>query len=258
MSEVRFPSEGFDLAGNLAMPSALRVDLPGVVVCHGYPSGPVRASGSGATYPELASRIAEHIALPALAFRFRGCNGSSGNFSMAGWLTDVHAAIDYLRAESGVTRVLVAGFGTGGALGICAGAARDDVSGVAALGAPADFDDWANHPRRLVQHARDVGAVHDKRFPLNFDAWARELREIRPVEDVAHLAPRPLLVVHGSDDEAVPHFDARVLSDAHGSAELRILAGAGHATRHDPRAIAILIGWLERQKDPAGAPAARP
>ena len=57
-----------------------------------------------------------------------------------------------------------------------------------------------------------------------------------------------MLVVHGTDDESVPAFDARVVADAHGAAELRMLAGAGHALRHDPRAIAVLLGWLDRQR----------
>ncbi len=59
-------------------------------------------------------------------------------------------------------------------------------------------------------------------------------------------APRPLLVMHGDDDESVPTSDARQLADAHGSAELSLLAGAGHRLRHDPRAVAVLLGWLDR------------
>ena len=58
----------------------------------------------------------------------------------------------------------------------------------------------------------------------------------------------------GSDDEAVPPFDGRVLGDAHGSAELRIIVGAGHQLRHDPRAIAILLGWLDRIRAVSEAP----
>jgi putative redox protein len=38
------------------------------------------------------------------------------------------------------------------------------------------------------------------------------------------------------------------MADAHGSAELRVFDGAGHRLRHDPRAIAVLLGWLDRQK----------
>ena len=43
-------------------------------------------------------------------------------------------------------------------------------------------------------------------------------------------------------------FDARVMADAHGHGELRIVSGAGHDLRHDPRAVAILLGWLDRQR----------
>jgi putative redox protein len=54
--------------------------------------------------------------------------------------------------------------------------------------------------------------------------------------------------MHGSDDEIVPTADSRVLAEAHGSAELQIVSGAGHRLRHDPRAMAILLGWLDRQR----------
>ena len=68
------------------------------------------------------------------------------------------------------------------------------------------------------------------------------------VATALQVAPRPLLVLHGSDDESVPLFDARVLSDGHGAAELRIISGAAHDLRNDPRAVAILLGWLDRER----------
>ena len=75
----------------------------------------------------------------------------------------------------------LAGFGTGGALALCAAAADPQVRGVATLGAPADFDDWASHPKRLLEHAREVGIITDPTFPADVDAWTRELRELRAV-----------------------------------------------------------------------------
>ncbi|HSH60797.1 MAG TPA: prolyl oligopeptidase family serine peptidase, partial [Acidimicrobiales bacterium] len=79
--------------------------------------------------------------------------------------------------------------------------------------------------------------------------WARELSEIRPAVLVSKVPPRPVLVVHGSEDDTVPVSDARALADAtEGEAELRVITGAGHRLRHDPRAIAVLLGWLENQR----------
>jgi putative redox protein len=90
--------------------------------------------------------------------------------------------------------------------------------------------------------------VPDPGFPPDLDAWSRPLRELRAVAHAPQLVPRPLLVAHGSDDDLVPAFDARVIADAHGAAELRIINGAGHRLRQDPRAVAILLGWLDRQR----------
>ena len=54
-------------------------------------------------------------------------------------------------------------------------------------------------------------------------------------------------MVHGANDEIVPITDARELADAaNETAELRILAGADHMLMHDPRAIALLLGWFDR------------
>jgi uncharacterized protein len=254
----RFPSDGNLLAAHLVRPP-MRADVttvPAVVLAHGYPSDVNAASVASSALPELADRIAAEMGWIAMALAFRGCGASEGSFSLRGWLDDLLAAVSHLQAEEPVRGVWLAGFGTGGALAICAAAARPEVRGVAALGAPADFDDWATHPRRLLEHSREVGMIKEATFPANIDAWARELRELRAVADAPKLPPRPLLVVHGSDDDLVPVFDARVLVDAHGEAELRIVTGAGHRLRHDPRAVAVLLGWLDRQRNRIGSGAA--
>lgn len=219
-----------------------------MVLVLGYPSFLPTGERAGAwLLTELADRIAHEMGWVALTFAFRGCGASAGDFSLAGWLDDVAAATRHVR-EHTVNGVWLAGFGTGGSLAICAGAADESIRGVAALGAPADFDDWANNPRRLLLHSRKMGLIRDPEFPPAMDAWSRPLRQISAVNCVAELSPRPLIVMHGADDDLVPVFDARVIGDAHGDAELRIVEGAGHQLRYDPRAVAILLGWLERQR----------
>lgn len=246
--EQLFESDGHRIGGVLARPRGRsQGPWPGVVVCHGFPSLGAGGSASIRSIPELADRIANELEWVALSFAFRGCNDSSGEFSLGGWLDDLMAAVEHLGTEQ-VSGVWLAGFGTGGALCICAAARLPEVRGVAAVGAPADFDDWAGHPRRLVEHARELGLIHDPSHPASMDEFSRPLREIRAVGCAGELAPRPLLVMHGSEDEVVPVFDARVIGDAHGEAELRIINGAGHQLRYDPRAMAILLGWLDRQK----------
>lgn len=257
--EPLFTSDGLSIAGYLARPRYARgTRVPGLVICHGFPPTATGGAQSARSFPELADRISTEMGWMVVVFTFRGCGDSEGDFSLAGWLRDLEAAVAFLGSREEVSGVWLAGFGTGGALAICAASEYPSVRGVAAVAAPADFDDWASHPRRLLQHARELGIMPDPSAPPAFDQWARELKSIRAVACVSRMAPRPLLVLHGSEDEAVPVFDARVLADAHGSADLRIIEGGAHELRHDPRAVAILLGWLDRQRNTVAASAPRP
>lgn len=243
-------SDGLRLAAHLARPPDVQAGtpLPGLVICHGFPAGPRGAASSAQTYPELADRLAADAGWAVLTFNFRGAGASGGDFSLGGWLADLVAAVDHLEAQPDVEGVWICGASTGGSLAIAAAAGDDRVRGVATLAARADFDDWAAHPRRFLDHARSIGVVRTPSFPPDVDAWAQELAEIRPLEFVGKLAPRPLLLIHGSEDEMVPTTDARLLADMHGDADLRVINGAGHRLRHDPRAVAVLLGWLDRQR----------
>jgi len=243
-------SNGLRLAAHLARPAGAvgAGRLPALVLSHGFPAGPRGAATAAQTYPQLADRLAAEAGWIVLAFNFRGTGSSEGDFSLGGWVQDLHAAIEHLDEVDAVGGVWLAGASTGGALSLCVAAADERVRGVATLGAPADFDHWAGDARGLLGHARQVGAVQRPSFPEDMATWTRELRETRPLALIGRIPPRPVLIVHGEQDEVVPAEDARALADAaRGGAELRIISGAGHRLRHDPRAVAILLGWLERQ-----------
>ena len=218
---------------------------------HGYPSGPAGTAGAVAAMPELADRIADDMGFIAFSPCLRGISGREGDFSIRGWADDVQAAVEHLRSATSAEKVWLVGFGTGGALALCVGGADPEIGGVASLASPADFDDWASNPRQLFEHARQVGITRAEPRPAAIEGWPHELRSYRAVDGAQKLADRSLLVLHGSDDDVVPSFDARVIADAHTSAELHILEGGGHRLRHDPRAMAITLGWLDRQRSAA-------
>jgi putative redox protein len=247
--EVVLDSVGVRLRGHVARPEASAAPARyGLVLCHGFPSGPRGAANSAETYPDLADRLAADAGWVVLSFNFRGTGDSEGDFSLGGWLSDVRSAIDHMLTVEGVEGVWLAGFSTGGALAICAAAEDDRVAGVATMAAPADFDGWADDPERFLAYAREVGVIRSPDFPPDQAKWATELRETRASSAVGKIQPRPLLLVHGSEDDVVPVVDARQLAEAaDGGVELRVLTGAGHRLRHDPRAIAALLGWLDRQ-----------
>jgi len=251
--DIEISSGGVRLHGYLARPTPSSggpgVVRHGLVLCHGFPPGAKGAATTGLTYPQLADRLAAEAGWAVLTFNFRGTGESEGDFSIGGWLADLRAAIDHLLATTDVDGVWLTGFSVGGSLALCAAGEDERVRGVATMAAPADFGDWADDPKSFLDRARAIGVVRSQSFPTDFDTWARELREIRPITMIGKVPPRPVLLIHGSDDDTVPLMDARALADAaDGEVELRIVTGAGHRLRHDPRAVAVLLGWLDRQQ----------
>jgi len=151
-----------------------------------------------------------------------------------------------LRAQH-VANVWLAGFSLGGTLAIHVAATDATIGGVASLSAPSDLSAWSTDPAYLLGLARQVGLVGEESEP-DLSSWSAEVVAIDPLGSAALLPPRPFFVVHGSSDDSVPLADARALADAaQGACELHVLPKGGHRLRHDPRAIAILLGWLERQ-----------
>jgi alpha/beta superfamily hydrolase len=244
---LHLPSDGIELRSYLARPSETTGNR-GLVLCHGFPQATREAASAGLRYSELADRIATQVDMTVLTFNFRGTGQSEGDFSLGGWWNDLHAAIRYLRQEVNVEDVWLIGFGAGGSVVLRAAGADPDIRGVASFSARAHFDDWADNAERLLEHARSLGMVRAEDFPADFEAWREEFRTYRPLDVIGNISGRPLLIVHGADDERVPVQDARDLAAAsNGGADLRIIHGAGHRLRHDPRIVALLLGWLADQ-----------
>jgi len=245
----RFTVDGVDLVAHLARPTQIHPTCqPGLVIAHGFPAEVGGGINSTSSFPELADRFATESGWAALAYSSRGVGQSGGDFSLRGWLDDLKGAVAHLRESVHCDGVWILGFGTGGALAVQAAADDPTINGVASVASPADFEDWGRNPRKLLLLAREIGVVRDPDYPESFDAWSAGLQTIKPAEAAQRVAPRDLLVLHGGDDESVPVFDARVVADSHGSADLRVIGGGAHHLRHDPRAISILLGWLDRQR----------
>jgi putative redox protein len=238
--------DGVRLACHLARPSGSG-RFPGLVLCHGFPTAPRGAAASGLTFPEFADRIARDAGWVALTFNFRGTGRSDGDFSVSGWVRDQRRAVEVLSARPEVAGVWLVGTGVGGTLALVTGAEDPRVRGVATLGSQASLTDWARDPARFLRHCRELGVFRDPDAPADPAAWMREIVDLDALDAARRLAPRPLLVLHGSDDDVVPLADAERIAAAHGRAELRVVQTGGHRLRHDPRAVASLLGWLDRQ-----------
>ena len=242
-----FDSDSHKLAGLLSLPKRVGASgTAGLILCHGFPTMHDKEVEKETSYYDFADLVAKDLGWIVLAFTYRGCGESEGNFSLQGWLNDTINAVKELSNNPKVNSIWLAGFGTGGALAITAASQCEEVKGVASISSPSDFNDWIGAPDDLLRYARLVGAISDPDFPGDKESWALELSDIQAVEAAENIQNTPLLVIHGASDKVVPSFDARVIADAHGAADLRIIDGGTHRLRFDPRATAVIMGWLDR------------
>jgi fermentation-respiration switch protein FrsA (DUF1100 family) len=108
---------------------------------------------------------------------------------------------------------------------------------------------WVGEASTFHGLIEGAGVVSAQVPLLDADALLAEVLTLDPLEAIALMPPRRLLLVHGDDDVEVPSTDAReLLAAAGGHAELRIIQGAGHQMRADPRMVATLLGWLDRYR----------
>ncbi|HLG68705.1 MAG TPA: alpha/beta fold hydrolase [Acidimicrobiales bacterium] len=220
------------------------------MLCHELPRDPGAAEAIDRTYPWLADRLAQESGWRVILPTLRGAGGSAGEFSALGWLADLRFLVAH-EAQQAV-QVCAVGFGLGGALALRLAADEERVVGVGSLGAPADLAAWVGDASAFLQRCRDSGVVRSAGFPPDLSSWVDELVGLDPVQAAGSLAGRPLLIVHGTDDAEVPAQAARGLAEAAArsgsTVDLRVVPGAGHWLRADPRVVATLIGWLERHQ----------
>ena len=236
--------------GQLYLPSkGAQTPYPTVCLCHGIPAKSPDPSDRG--YPLLAERICCE-GLAVLIFNFRGTGASNGNLDILGWTKDLKAVIDYLWVlpEVDRSRFSLLGFSGGAAVSVYVAAQDKRVSSIVTAACPAEFSflTEVDEPQSVINHFRSIGAVKDKEFPYSMEDWLNGFRLVSPINHIADITPRHLLLVHGNKDEVVDVSQAyRLYAGAREPKQLIIVDGAGHRLRQNDRAMAIIIGWLKSQ-----------
>jgi dipeptidyl aminopeptidase/acylaminoacyl peptidase len=238
--------DGISIVGQLFLPDE-NAGYPLVCLCHGAPSGDPPEPGDGG-YPALAERICRE-GYGVCFFNFRGAGDSGGNIDFLGWTHDLQAVIDYLwnLPKIDKSRLWLVGFSAGAAVSVYVASKDKRVAAVAACACPAHFKFFMESagPQAIIDRYRRIGCIRDDDFPPSLEGWFDNLRQITPLNYVAGIAPRPLLLVHGSRDETVPVDHARRMYRKAGEPKkLDILDAAGHRLRREERAVSTVLDWL--------------
>ncbi len=245
---VVLEADGLNITGRLYRPDG-PVPYPTLCICHGIPARIADPANRG--YPLLAERICRE-GLAVFIFNFRGTGASDGSFDIRGWTRDLKAAIDYLWALPEVDRfhLSLLGFSGGAAVSVYVASQDKRISSLVTCACPAEFTLFTetDDSQSVIDHFRSIGVIRDEGFPRSHEEWLGGFKLISPINYVAGIAPRPLLLVHGDEDEVVDVGHAhRLYHKAREPKQIIIIDGAGHRLRQNDRAMAAVISWLKSQ-----------
>ncbi len=157
---------------------------------------------------------------------FRGHGRSDGLFSFSAYeQADLNAVLDWVCER--YTRIGLLGFSLGAATAINVASHRNGIRSLVTVSAPSTFEEiefkfWTPEAIKTGIRGLEPGAGFR---PGNL--WAKKER---PIDNIQRLAPIPILLIHGTNDQTVLHRHSERLHQAAGKPKrLILIEGGGHA-----------------------------
>lgn len=185
-----------------------------VLVAHGH---------AAARLPEIYALFATN-GYGVLAWDARAHGASGGDFTSLGYFErlDAAAALAYAQAQPGVRHVVMWGQSMGGATAILAAAEQPAIEAVI-------VDSVFTTLAETINTAVPIPVLRPFIRPFAEAEAGISVDRVRPIDEISRIAPRPIFIIHGADDTAVPPDSGPRLYAAAGEPKaLWIIAGARH------------------------------
>ena len=277
---ITFDWDGIEIAGILDIPDASNGPIPAFVILHGF--GANKDSGS---VPAMA-KLLTNRGYASLRLDMPGVGDSGGVVGRLVCLEQVAVArrgIDYLesRAEIDSARIGVAGASFGAAVSIYTGGADERVAAVISSGG------WGNGARKaklqhpppaaydkfitMVEEGRKKVAAGETMMVPRFDIvpipehlrgnlditslmefhveTAIGIFDFRPEDMVGKISPRPLLLLHPTNDSVTPVSETMELfAKAGENTDVHLLADVDHFmfSEENVRVTHVIGDWLDK------------
>jgi uncharacterized protein len=279
---VVFQSSGLSMAGILHQPNDAKPGerRPVFLVLHGFGSNKM---SSNCVNP---CRMLAAWGYAAMRFDFRGCGESEGEKSHVICLEqveDVKNAVSYLSSRRDIdgTRIAAVGSSFGAAVAVYAGGVDERLAAIISSGGWGDGETkfrkqhatpeaWARFSRmmedgrRAKREGRTIMVPRYDIVPIPahlrqnlaqnsimefpFDT-VDSMYEFRANEVVGKIAPRPLLLLHSSNDSVTPTEQSiRLFEHARQPTDLHLFAETDHFMFSDenPRVVSVIRAWLDK------------
>jgi alpha-beta hydrolase superfamily lysophospholipase len=224
--EVAFPTDDGSMLRGWFFP-ADQPDSPAVI----YAPATARDQRSGLSLVPQLHAANYHV----LLFSYRGhglSDGSRWGFTYGDAESrDLEAAVRFLRETEGLRRIGVIGHSAGAVSGILSAARDPEIGAVVAVAPFTCVDEvWnTNRPTVVPQALLDL-TLRLTEMRKGFDR-----SDVCALDAVHRVAPRPLLIIHGTQDQRITQEQVhRLFAAAEEPKNLWLVEGASHNSIRDP------------------------
>lgn len=183
-----------------------------LVVCHGF-------SGSKEG-DHKAIQMAEYFGqfqINTLLFDFTGNGQSEGQFAeitLTRQIRDLECAINWC-IHNGLDKIVTLGRSFGGTTAICHASQDDRVLGTCSWAAPFSVFDIFNTKAKPVSGDDQAILLSGDKGSVSLNRkFIDDLKQYNLAHLAPKISPKPVFIVHGSEDETVPPKEAKALFEA--------------------------------------------
>ncbi|SFK61056.1 hypothetical protein SAMN05216390_102102 [Lachnospiraceae bacterium KH1T2] len=245
--------DGTKLNAYLDMPKENIEKCPLCIIIHGF------TGHSEERHIVAVQKALNEIGVATLRADMYGHGKSDGKFedhTLFKWLTNILAVIDYAKKLDFVTDIYMAGHSQGGLSVLLAAAMERDIVKAIMLLSPAVMIP------EIARTGELLGLKFDpENIPDEMEAWdGRKLNgnyvrvaQTIKIEDFVEKYQKPVLIVHGDQDEAVPYEYSVKLSKQYKNCKFVTIPGDNHCYDHRLELVTeavkefILSGYESRQ-----------
>lgn len=245
--------DGIKLNAYLDMPKENIEKCPLCIIIHGF------TGHSEERHIVAVQKALNEIGVATLRADMYGHGKSDGKFedhTLFKWLTNILAVIDYAKKLDFVTDIYMAGHSQGGLSILLAAAMERDIVKAIMLLSPAVMIP------EIARTGELLGLKFDpENIPDQMEAWdGRKLNgnyvrvaQTIKIEDFVEKYQKPVLIVHGDQDEAVPYEFSVKLSKQYKNCKFVTIPGDNHCYDHRLELVTeavkefILSGYESRQ-----------
>jgi len=228
------------ITGVISIPETHKQAQNAIIICHGIPS----MEGKKLAVEEKGyldiSEIFSKNGFISVLFNFQGCKGSTGKYSPYGWIENINSVINYIKKKYNILKIFIFSFSGGAMVSVKTAANNSKVDFLITCACPSDLE----RDNEFIKLLTNGLLISFEEQNLQKNQILKELEEINPLNWIARVSPREILILHGKKDELIsPIHSQELYNRAKEPKSIHFFENLGHKLRREKQVLEYVLNW---------------